>query len=243
MDDSGLNNDKQACAKELRHHLQTAKALRQRANKAPTAAGKRLLLRQWQAARLARTYADLLASERFGMAAQFFLSDLYGPKDFSSRDEKVVRILPLMISLLPLSALQTISLAIEVDALTEVLDAAMVVELDRAGVIDCIDEDAYTVAYRSVDRHKDRERQIVLIRKTGNALERLSQKPLFTTMLKLMRAPAHFAGLGDLYALLKNGFDAFQRMDNASEFLDCIESRERTLLTNMFSGVERPFAS
>ena len=92
MDSSGYNVDKQTCVEDLRHHLQTAKALRQRANDDPAAMGKRLLLRQWQAARLARTYTDLLASERFGKAAQFFLSDLYGPKDFSSRDEEVERI-------------------------------------------------------------------------------------------------------------------------------------------------------
>ena len=127
------------------------------------------------------------ASERFGQAAQFFLSDLYGPKDFSSRDDEVERILPLLLSLLPLSALQTIALAIELDALTEQLDAATVVELDRAGMIDRADEDSYADASRRVRRQKDRLRHIALIRKTGDALERLARKPLVSTVLKLMR--------------------------------------------------------
>ena len=242
MNDSEFTNDKQTCAEDLRHHLQTAKGLRLLANEAPHAASKRLLLREWQAARLARTYADLLASDRFGLAARFFLSDLYGPKDFSSRDQEVERILPLMFSLLPLSVLQTISLAIEVDALSEVLDAAMVLELDRLCAIENIDEVAYTAAYRHVGRHEDRERQILLIRKTGDALERLAQKPLLTTLLKLMRGPAHLTGIGDLHAFLENGFDAFRRMGNASEFLDCIESRETRLSKNLFNGVAQPFA-
>ncbi len=242
MDQSKYDDRKLSCATALRRHLQTAKTLRQQANEAPAAAGKRLLLREWQAARLARTYADLLASDRFGQAAQFFLSDLYGPKDFSSRDDEVERIMPLLLNALPFSALQTIALAIEVDALTEQLDAAMVIELDRASAMNCIDDDAYIAAYRSVGRRPDRERQIVLIRSTGDALERLARKPLLTTLLVLMRGPAHLAGLGDLHAFLEHGFDAFRRMGDASEFLDCIETRERTLFKNLFKGVAQPFA-
>ena len=242
MNASEFDNEKLACAEAVRHHLQTAKAFRQQARDAPADARKRLLLREWQAARLARSYADLLASNRFGQAARFFLADLYGPKDFSSRDEEVERILPLLLSLLPLSALHTIALAIEVDALTEQLDAAMVAELDRAGCIDGITDDTYTAAYRRVGRRQDRERQLDLIRNTGEALEKLAQKPLLTALLKLMRGPAHLAGLGDLHAFLENGFDAFRRMGNASEFLDCIESRERKLFNNMFDGVAQPFA-
>ena len=241
MDDSGFDDRKLACANDLRHHLQTAKTLRQQANQVPACARQRLLLRQWQAARLARTYADLLASKRFGQCAQFFLSDLYGPKDFSSRDDEVERILPLMLTLLPLPALQTIAQAIEIDALTEQLDAAMVVQLERDGRIEQIDAAAYTAAYRCVGRRPDRERQIVLIRATGDALSRLARKSLLTGLLKLMRGPAHLAELGDLHAFLENGFAAFRRMGDASEFLDCIESRERKLFSNMFSGVACPF--
>ncbi len=242
MDDSRFNGDKLVCADDLRRHLQTAKALRRQANEPQAAAGKRLLLREWQAARLARTYADLLASPRFGMAARFFLSDLYGPKDFSSRDDEIERILPLMISVLPLSALQTVSLAIEVDALSEALDAAMVVELDRVGAIDRMDEEAYAAAYRRVGRRQERERQIVLVRNTGDALEKLAQKTLLTALLRLMRGPAHLAGLGDLHAFLENGFAAFRHMGDASEFLERIESRERKLSVNLFDDVAQPFA-
>ena len=112
-DASVHDDDKLHCANELRQHLYAAKLLRRLANDAPDAARKRLLLREWQAARLSRSYPDLLASERFGKAAHFFLTDLYGPKDFSSRDEEVERIMPLMLSILPLSALQTLALACE----------------------------------------------------------------------------------------------------------------------------------
>lgn len=235
-------SDKQRCAEAVRHHLQLAKALRQRARTAPADHRQRLLLREWQAARLTRSYADLLANPRFGAAARFFLSDLYGPKDFSSRDEEIERILPLLISLLPLSALKTIALAVEADALTEQLDAAMVDELDRLGAIDCIDEDAYAAAYRSVGRRAERERQIALIRATGDALRRLAEKPLLPTLLRMMRGPAQVARLGDLHAFLENGYQAFRQIDDPSEFLGCIEARERKLFENLLGGAADPFA-
>ena len=218
MDNLTISIEKQQSAAALRQHLQVAKSLRQKANSEPAAAHDRLRLREWQAGRLARTHAELLASARFGDAAQFFLSDLYGPKDFSSRDEEVERILPLLIKMLPGSALRTVALAVELDAISELLDSAMVGVLCRRGVIDRIDEDAYAAAYRAVGCQPERLRQIVLIREIGEALDRLARKPLLNGMLKLMRGPAHLAGLGDLQAFLERGFNAFRGMGRPPSF-------------------------
>lgn len=242
MDTESISEEKRQSIESLCHYLQTAKHLRQQVNAETQTALDRLHLREWQAARLALTYRELLASTRHGLAAQFFLSDLYGPKDFSSRDEEVERILPLLVRMLPGSALKTIALAVELDALTEQLDLAMVAELRLAGRMGRIDEDAYAQAYRAVGRRAERRRQIVLMRDTGEALEKLARKPLLTSLLKMMRGPAHLAGLGELQEFLENGFAAFRRMGDAGEFLDCIESTEKQLLENLFGGVARPFA-
>ena len=57
---------------------------------------RRVLLRAWQEARSrARTHRDLLESRRFH-AAEFFLTDLYGPRDLSRHIEEVRRIVPVM---------------------------------------------------------------------------------------------------------------------------------------------------
>ena len=241
MNHSTCNDDPQKIAEVLLRHLQAAKILRQQANLRAETAHDRLRLREWQAARLARSYTDLLSSPRYGQAAKFFLSDLYGPKDFSSRDEEIERILPMLTSMLPASALHTIALAIELDALTEALDSAMVFELCRIGKITDIDDQAYALAYRAVGRRDERQRQVVLIHDTGEALEKLASKPLLNTVLKLMRGPARLAGLGDLHEFLENGFDAFRKMGNASEFLERIRAKEQQLLNNFFSGAAQPF--
>ncbi|WP_291994750.1 hypothetical protein [Candidatus Accumulibacter sp. ACC003] len=242
MDDTTSSIEKQQHVKALRRHLQAARCLRARVNFDPPAARQRLLLREWQATRLTRTHADLLASPRFGRAAQFFISDLYGPKDFSSRDEEVERILPLLIKMLPASALRTVALAVELDALTEQLDAAMVAELRRAGEIEFLDEDAYAAAYRAVGYRAERQRQIVLIGETGQALDKLARKPVLSGLLKLMRRPAQLAGMGDLHEFLERGFNAFRAMGSATDFLASIERREQQLLNNLFTDAAKPFA-
>ncbi len=241
MDNSTVSTKIQQSAEALRRHLKSAKGLRQQTNNDAAAARNRLHLRKWQAGRLARTHADLLASPRFGQAAQFFLSDLYGPKDFSIRDEEVERVLPLLIKMLPGSALRTIVLAVELDALSEELDSAMVAVLCRAGQIECIDEDAYAAAYRSVGCQAERQRQIQLIQETGEALDRVARKPLLNGMLKLMRRPAQLAGLGELHEFLDRGFHAFRCMGSASDFLDAINRKEQQVSDNLFAGTANPF--
>ncbi|MBI4742549.1 MAG: hypothetical protein HY777_13595 [Betaproteobacteria bacterium] len=240
MDDSTGDDEKLNIVEALRQFLLAAKVLREQADSEPTAARDRLRLRDWQASRLARSHADLLLNPRYGLAAKFFLSDLYGSQDFSSRDEEIERILPMLTSLLPASALQTIALAVELDALTEDLDSAMVGELSKMG-IDAIDDGAYSAAYRAVGRRPERQRQIALIRETGEALEKLARKPLLRSVLKLMRGPAHLAGLGGVQAFLESGFDAFRKMGEATEFLDAIEGKEQCLLTHLFGGAAQPF--
>lgn len=114
-------------------------------------------LRQWQADRLGRTHRDLLESDRYGPAAEFFLTDLYGPGDCARRDADVMRVMPTAERLLPESGLKVLAQAIELDALSEELDYLMVVALRRIDGIDPITPDHYTIAYRAVGEQVRRE--------------------------------------------------------------------------------------
>ena len=228
--------DRATCSAALAAFIAEARDLRLAAAADPVIERRRASLRAWQAARLARTHADLLASERFGEAAAFFLSDLYGPKDFGERDAELKRILPLMTTLLPVSGLSAMLLAIEVDALSERFDAAMVGVLDAQLDTPEMSEEAYASAYREVGDRPGRETQIRLIGETGEALDAFAQKPFVRMALKMMQGPAKMAGLGELQAFLERGFDAFRTMRDASEFLYFIVSREREFSAKLFSG-------
>ena len=114
----------------------------------------------------------MLESRRFHDAAQFFLTDLYGPKDLS-RHVEVRRLVPMMTSVLPNSGLAAVAHAIELNALSESLDGAMVEALGEKTAQ--VGEETYAAAYLLVGRAEDRERQIALIALLGEALDKLTR--------------------------------------------------------------------
>lgn len=230
-------SERSACAHELAHWLTLARHLRQHAAADPTRAARHLALRSFQAARLARTHDDLLHSPRYRAAAEFFLSDLYGPMDLTARDAEIERALPLMTNGLPLSALRALLAAAELDALSEQFDAAMADALGARLDAPLGDAD-YAAAYRQVGDADGRRRQIDLIEGIGWTLDGLSHKPGLATLIKLMRGPAQLAGLGQLQTFLERGFTAFRSMRRADEFLGLVITRERALARHLFEGAD-----
>jgi hypothetical protein len=235
------SREKTAIADAMRENLARVRSIRTAARRA---GDDRLKLRTWQADRLARTYADLLENPRYRPAAHFFLDDLYGPKDFSERDDEVARILPTMTRLLPVSAVQTLGLAVELDCLSEQLDAALVNALrsgTEANVPLVIDGPRYAAAFRQCANRPDRERQVALVGQIGAALDALARKTLIAKAVEMMRVPAHAAGLGELHEFFERGFLAFRGMRGATEFLGVIDRRERRILDRLFAGDPDPF--
>jgi len=230
-------------AQELHETLDAVKELRRAARSDPRRADDRLRLRAWQAERLARTYPDLLASDRHGPAATFFLSDLYGPKDFSQRDEEVTRILPTMRRMLPDAALKAFGAAIELDYLSELLDGDVARKIrgdQGSGPLE-VTPDRYAAAYRACGHEAERRRQIELVDGIGRALDRLTRMPLVSGALDLMRGPARMAGLAEVHDFFKRGYDAFRHMRGADEFLAAIRDRETRLMQRLLAGTPAPF--
>jgi hypothetical protein len=231
-------------ALRLRDDVARVRELRDAARSDPVLSQDRLLVRAWQADRLARTYPDLLANPRYGPAAAFFLSDLYGPKDFSARDEALARIIPTLTRMLPAAAIETIGLAVELDALSEGLDQRVAAALRRrqpgAHALE-LGEASYAEAYRAAGSAAERERQIWLVGRIGAALDKLARKPLIAGALRVMEAPARAAGLGALHDFLARGFAAFRGMHGADEFLAIIGARESRISARLFAGDPHPF--
>jgi len=219
-----------------KRHLELLRSLRGDRRRTPERLDE---LKHWQMRRLAGSYADVSSVPRYRAATAFFLDDLYGPKDFSRRDQEMVRILPAMTRILPASAVETAALAIELEALSEDLDQ----RLARALPAGPIDEAGYAQAYRAASTRAERERQVELLAEVGQRLDALVRKPLVFRTLKLMRTPARVAGLEDLQEFLERGFQAFRLMDGADEFLALVRARETEFLNRIFSGAARPFSA
>lgn len=189
-------------------------------------------VKHYQHRRFEQTYADMLAHPRYAKAARFFLEDLYGPEDFTRRDDQFARIVPALVRIFPREIVDTVAALAELHALSERLDSAMALALP-AWPPDAL---AYAEAWRAVGEPAQRERQIQLMLQVGGALERYTRNPLLRHSLRLMRAPAQAAGLGALQSFLENGFDTFREMRGAREFLDTIATRERELAARLFGG-------
>jgi hypothetical protein len=204
-------------------------------------------LKRFQADRLARTHRDLLESPRYRLATRFFLEDLYGEKDFSQRDAELGRVIPTLTRFLPDQALTTIADAIELDALSEYLDQKMALEgLETQGA-DWSSE-RYGQAYRAVANQTGigfdgttsgstfRARQLGLVPKIGQTLDKLVKNPFLGGLLAGMAGPARLAGVPTMHDFLTRGFKAFQSMRGAQDFIAKIDERERALSDRILGG-------
>jgi hypothetical protein len=211
---------------------------RQPLNRLPTLK----LLRAWQTQRLADGFKDFLANPRMRPAAEFFLTDLYGDKDFSARDRDVARIMPIMSRLLPESLIVAATDAIELAVLSHAFDLRMARALaERPKPMAPITVEDYGVAYRKTGNPRLRRHQIELVLGVGWTLDASVRKHGVFKLLRASRFPAKAAGLSELQGFLERGFGAFEALGGAGEFLESIGHRERQASRRLFEGHPDPF--
>lgn len=214
----------------LRTHFAAARAERAAAASSTQIKADRLAVRSWQQARLAKTHAALLASEKYGPATTFFLTELYSTEDLTQRDADIERVIRILAKFLPEKALHTLASALEMDALSERMDnqlAQQLRALQASGKALDINPESYGAAYRAMGEFEQRLRQIELTREIGLALDKLARMPLLRGLLRVMGAPAHASGVGGLHAFLERGYAAFAHMRGGQEFIETIVTRER----------------
>ena len=193
-------------------------------------------IKRFQAQRFQATYADLLQSRRYQTAARFFLEELYSDKDYAERDQQFARIASTIAKLFPQPVVNTAAALAEVHALTERLDDAMArayLALQPMGDSQ-IDAARYITCWRQVADPAARQHQLEVVLALGQSLDSLTRKPGLRTLLKMMRGPALAAGLTSLQRFLEAGFDAFQTMRGADEFLKLIALRETEWIHRLF---------
>lgn len=216
----------------IQDRLATVARLRAAHAAQPLQAQRVAALKAWQQARLARSHLDLLTSARYGPATRFFLDELYGPADFTRRDQEFSRIVGPLTRLFSAEVVRTVSDLMQLHALSEELDDAMAREIGAQP----LDAATYGQAWRNVGRPADRERQITLVNGIGTSLDHHTHSLTLRQTLRLMRGPARAAGLGTLQTFLEHGFDAFRGMRGADDFLATVATRERALAADLFSG-------
>lgn len=194
-------------------------------------------LQQWQSQRLLRSHADLRANPRYRKAVEFFFEELYSGGDPRLRDRDLLRVQRAMEKLLPAEALRALCLALELEIVSQELDADVTRNLP-AGPISV---ETYAEGYRRAGRRADRERQIALLNQIGGYLDHVVRKPIIGALVRLARGPAHAAGFGTLQEFLERGLEAFEAMHGAGEFLETLRDRETRAMERVFSSTPDPF--
>jgi len=222
---------------DLARLLERNAALRDAFADSPAARKRLAQLQRWQSKRLLRSHADLRANPRYRAAVEFFFRELYGGGDPRARDRDLQRVHRVMETLLPAEALQALSLAIDLEILSQELDS----DVTRALAPGPITVKSYADAYRQAGRRADRERQIALLDVIGSYLNGVVRKPIIRGLVRFARRPAHAAGFGAMQEFLEHGLDAFEGMRGADEFLGTLRDREARALERLFAGVADPF--
>ena len=200
------------------------------------------VLRRWQSARLAQSFEAFLDDPGRRPAAEFFLSDLYGDRDFSRRDADIARVAPKMQRLLPAGLVDTLCDAIELATLSHAFDLRMAETLDAMSPRSrTLDAERYGKAYRSVGLPMLRGHQIDLIAKAGHGLGVALKTRGVATLLSVLRGPAKAMGLGELQSFLERGFGAYAELDDVPAFVADIEHAEREVASRLFAGHPAPF--
>jgi len=193
----------------------------------------------YQSLRFQNSYRDLIASGPYQAAARFFLEELYGCVDYSRRDAQFARIAGAIERLLPQQAVATAVALARLHAMTEQLDLLMGRAWLAAPATEVLAE-TYVFAWHTVGQEEQRASQLQLVLRLGRDLDRLTRTPGLRLAMKMMRRPAHAAGLHELQLFLESGFDIFaslaKRKTGAEGFLSLIEARESELMRVLFAN-------
>jgi len=190
-------------------------------------------LRRWQCSRLLFSYDQLYQQKQYRSAMDFFTDELYGPNDFTKRDEDIKKVLPLMEKVLSKETIATFELALKLNTLSYQLDFELVRNLD--GITD-ISSEHYAQAYRNCNNLEQRKLQLELIEMLANNLAGIADRTSIMLVLKLSRKPAKLAGLGELQAILERGANAFRKIKKIDDFIKPILQGETVIMQSLFSG-------
>ena len=194
---------------------------------------RKLSLQQFQSRRLRRDHADLAEEAQYRALAEFFFTEMYGPHDFSARDEQARR-MQQYVQLAPGLAFNDVQNVLELLELTNQLDDAMARWLMKLAAPLDFDEQTYERAYRLADNYHERVRQLDLIRATLYSVSRMARTPMLGAVLARTHGLAQAIGMAELHRFLQAGYGAIGAVRDIQRFVETIWVRERDWLDRIY---------
>jgi hypothetical protein len=195
----------------------------------------RLNLQRLQSQRLRRDHADLAAEPQYRQIAEFFFEEIYGPRDFSNRDEQARR-LHNFVGMAPGVVIRDVEQVLDLLDLTTQLDEQVVARLVAAGAPADFDESMYEQAYREASSYAERQRQIALVRDSLYNVYKLSRRPLMDVVLHRTHGLAHAMGMADIHRFLLAGYESIKSVRDIHRFVETICVREESRLDRIYGG-------
>jgi hypothetical protein len=195
----------------------------------------RIALQVFQSHRLRRDYRDLSAIPMYEPVGEFFFTELYGPRDFSQRDNDARR-LQHFLHIVPGVHLRDIEELLELISITAELDDGLTDLLIDRGVPLTFDEQIYEQLYRESDNYEDRYRQLELISNSLDNVFRLSRSHLLGIALERSSVIARLAGFESGHTFLLKGYRALRNVTEIDHFATTIYNRELDRLNRIFDG-------
>lgn len=245
-------------AAEFQHHLQRYRQLRHHNDAEEGFRQHYYFVQEWQAARMRKTHAELLEDKQYRIATEFFLTDIYGSVDLRELANQIERAVNKALRILPEKVMTTAACALEFNALSAELDEKLTqflfsrenankfahdystVPLDA--LADVMNADDYCFALKSSSTLQERRQQADLAKQLAQGMDSYVRSKVLYATFKLLKKPAHKAGVGVLYEFMSKGFAALNPMGSASEIVSRIVEREYSLAERAFAG-EQPYES
>jgi hypothetical protein len=193
----------------------------------------KIALQRFQSNRLRRDHADLAREPQYRDIGEFFFDEMYGPRDFSARDEQARR-LNQFVHLVPGIAVGDVQKVLQLLDVTNRLDDSVVVWLLELGASANFDEPLYERAYRLADNYDERVLQIDLARDALYNVYRMTRRPLVGVALERTQGLAQRVGMTDIHRFLLLGFRAIQPVRDIHRFVEAVMLRERDRLDRIY---------
>lgn len=196
----------------------------------------RLPLQEFQSYRLRRDHADLAAEPQYQLIGEFFFEEMYGPRDFTARDEQARRLNQLM-PFAPGLAIRDVDQVLQLLDVTHRLDESLCEWLLAIEAPLDFDEAIYERAYRLADNYGDRVLQLDLVRSSLYSVYRMASKPLIKLALDRTEPIARSVGMADIHRFLRAGYRAIQPVRDIHRFVETVYIREKDRLDRIYSDL------
>lgn len=193
-------------------------------------------IQRHQVARMRATHQALFRSPVYGPLCEFFVADLYGPREVGLARETTLRSLGRILKpVLPAWIYDGAVGLIDLQSLSAQLDDRLARTLLAAGCSIDFSSEEFEAAYLRCDDYADRTRQIAMSESCCSFAFELSRHPSVGRLLSTARRLQRHASADSLLAVLERGHVAFSGVAEIGPFLAAMRAGETACLDGIYA--------